>query len=118
MNIKDLVKEAHQTARDKGWWETPRNGLELAALVHREVSEFVEEIRQDGDFKPGETGIFDTALPYSDNIPRPFGPLVELADAILYIADYCGYMGWDLEDAIEKKLVYNKTREYKHGKKC
>ena len=41
----------------------------------------------------------------------------ELADAVIRIADMCGYLGIDLEKHIELKMKYNATREYKHGKR-
>lgn len=41
----------------------------------------------------------------------------ELADAVIRIADMCGYLGIDLEKHIELKMKYNETREYKHGKR-
>ena len=41
----------------------------------------------------------------------------ELADAVIRIADICGYSNIDLEKHIELKMKYNETREYKHGKK-
>ena len=40
----------------------------------------------------------------------------ELADAVIRIADLCGAMNIDLEWQISKKLEYNKSRAYKHGK--
>ncbi len=35
---------------------------------------------------------------------------VELADAVIRIADYCGRWGYDLGGAIVDKLEYNKSR--------
>lgn len=47
---------------------------------------------------------------------KPEGELIEIADAIIRLADYCGRNGWDLEEAVNLKMQYNKTRPYKHGK--
>ena len=41
----------------------------------------------------------------------------ELADAVIRIADMCGYLGIDIEKHIILKMKYNESRPYKHGKK-
>lgn len=40
-----LAKEIHENAVTHGWWDEPRNLLEIAALCHSELSEAVEEYR-------------------------------------------------------------------------
>lgn len=109
MTIRELQEQAHATAVEKGWYDgaTERNPLELIALVHSELSEAVEEARQNnylGAFKG----------PASD---KPIGFVVELADAVIRIADMCGHLGLDLEGAIEAKLEFNKSRPRRHGGK-
>lgn len=41
---------------------------------------------------------------------------MELADAVIRIADLCGHMGIDLDDIVRRKMDYNDKRPYKHGK--
>lgn len=48
---------------------------------------------------------------------KPEGVAVELADAVIRIADLCGHLGIDLEAAIALKMDYNETRPFKHGKR-
>lgn len=48
---------------------------------------------------------------------KPEGVAVELADAVIRIADLCGHLEIDLEEVIEIKMAYNEGRPYKHGKK-
>jgi NTP pyrophosphatase (non-canonical NTP hydrolase) len=109
MRIRKLQKRAHATATEKGWWEgrTPEDVqtvLACLALVHSEISEAVEAVRDEGvnDWMDGF---------------KPCGLAVELADAVIRIADLCGAIGIDLNDAIEAKMKYNETRPHRHGGK-
>lgn len=106
MNINDLIKEAHQTAIDKGWYEEPRAFGELIALIHSELSEALEDYRNGRHFKEI----------YFDG-EKPCGIPIEFADVLLRIFDTCGYLGIDLEEALRLKTTYNATRPHKHGGK-
>lgn len=123
MTIAELIKDAHERAKRKGWWdrqaekcdceehrgELDRDEVEATipeklALIHSEVSEALEAYRD------GELG---TLL---DN-GKPEGFAVELADVVIRIADLCGALGIDLEEAIKLKSQYNETRAHRHGGK-
>lgn len=102
--LNDLGKEAYERAVRKGFYENPPSVLERIALVHSELSEACEEHRQ------GRDGLwYDGA--------KPEGLGVELADAVIRIADMCHYLGLNLDHLIRLKSDYNETRPYKHGKK-
>lgn len=123
MDLHELVIRAHMDAKAAGWWDAPvRTDLEAAALIHTEVSEFVEDMRTPphkrvwldsvgwgryGAVRETETGIK----------LKPVGPLSELADVVIRIADLCGSKGWDLDAAIVAKLEFNRTRGHRHGGK-
>lgn len=95
MTINDLVSEAYTTAKEKGWWDYSRQALEIHALIHSEISEATSAVRDKNETHE----------------------LEELADAIIRIADYCGYKKWNLENALIRKMSYNKKRSYRHGGK-
>jgi len=109
LTIDTLVAEAHTTALDKGWWEgfedAEQRVPEALAAIHSEVSEAFEAYRRD------ETSYRERA----DGKPEGFG--VELADAIVRIADLAGALGVDLTFCLRRKLAYNKTRKHRHGGK-
>jgi NTP pyrophosphatase (non-canonical NTP hydrolase) len=117
MKLNDLCKEAHKLARSKGWYDTKdgeRNVGELIALIHSELSEALEEFREPSTRLNSIYYIIDNDIPQNK---KPEGYAIEIADAIIRIADLCGYLGIDLEEAIKIKMFYNKKRTHRHGGK-
>ncbi len=106
LTIKRMCDEAWLTADLHGWHQLPFNIPEKLALVHSEISEALEEYR--------DNSVVDLYVE-TDGKPEGFG--VELADAVIRIADLCGELGIDLEKCIKTKMEYNKTRPYRHGGK-
>jgi NTP pyrophosphatase (non-canonical NTP hydrolase) len=80
-SFDSLVKEAHQVAIDHGWWETPRDLETILLLILSEFIEMLEEYRNGKGF---ETYYVEG---------KPCGIPSEMADAIIRIADYMGWMG-------------------------
>jgi NTP pyrophosphatase (non-canonical NTP hydrolase) len=107
MNLNELIKESHETAIEKGWWDTERNFPEQLALMHSEISEVLEDFRKN---------ISLTEIYFEDK--KPCGVPVEFADLLIRVFDTCGRYEIDLEHALKIKMEYNKTRPYKHGKVC
>ena len=122
MSIKELVKEIHENAVAHGWWEKDVSFGEIIALCHSELSEALEEYRNE---RPNvyEHCIYcdlDTGNGFSKDCKiqkKPEGVAVELADCVIRIFDYCGKKNINIEEIIKLKHEYNKTRPYKHGGK-
>lgn len=124
LDISELVQEAHSNAVKHGFWDKPPEFGTSIALIHSELSEALEEVRAGNKIRPGtETPpVYYSGSGYVSTAPtqlckKPEGYATELADAVIRIADLCGYMGIDLAAVIREKMAYNATRPYKHGKK-
>lgn len=120
-SIKKWQVEAHRLAREKGWYSPPKSDLECLMLMVSELSEAAEEIRKGTpyiyqvDIHGDRTPSFGDLL--WDKGLKPEGELIELADVVLRILDYCESKGLDLEQALEIKHDYNRTRGQRHGGK-
>lgn len=102
-NAWDMMEcKVHSIAAEKGWWDEERNNGELVALIHSEVSEMLEALREE-DKK-------DEHLPLLDSIA------VEMADVVIRLMDMANARGYDLSGAICKKVEFNAGRPRKHGK--
>lgn len=101
--IKELCDECHAIAIDRGWYaDGERNKGELIALIHSELSEALEALR-DGNGP-------DKRCPGFNSLE------VELADALIRIFDMAGYLKLDLEGALQAKMEVNRNRPHRHGK--
>ena len=107
MCLNELMQECHRIAKEKGFWDEPRNVLEMLCLVHSELSEALEEYRISGS-----EGLNSVTM--VDEKPEGFG--IELADACIRLFDIAEGLNVDLMKAIRMKMAYNERRERKHGK--
>ncbi|GGF77390.1 hypothetical protein GCM10010912_23090 [Paenibacillus albidus] len=122
-SINELVKEAHENAVNKGWWNEDRSFGEVIALIHSEASEALEDYRngkwpdEEWYTKNGEIIRFFSDIEGQDATWKPCGIPSELADIVIRVFDACGRYGIDLERAILEKMAYNATRPQRHGGK-
>lgn len=97
-----VARDVHMIAKDRGWWDGERNNGEMIALMHSELSEALEALR------------FGTECLSTKIACKAIEE--ELADVVIRIMDMADARGWDVADAIQKKIEYNVKRTYRHGK--
>ena len=102
--INMIAKNVHENAKAHGFWEKWKNDGECIALMHSELSEALEALRQN----PRQQ---------DEHCPEHLNVTVELADCVIRIFDYAEANGLNIGDALIAKHNYNCDRPYKHGKK-
>lgn len=99
----EIQEEVKKNNIEKGWWKEDRNEAECIALIHSELSEALEALRKNN--------------PPDNKVPDHSSVEVELSDVVIRIMDMASMHGWNIAEAVLKKMEYNKTRSYKHGGK-
>lgn len=123
--MNKLAKKIHENAVAHGWWEEERSFGDIIALCHSELSEALEEYRNDKPYVYCELYLNDDCKESNNSClycqwgenEKPEGVAVELADCIIRILDWCGKKNIDIDKIIKIKHEYNKTRPFKHGGK-
>lgn len=111
--LNEMIPEIHENAIEHGWWEGGRDTAEIYALFHSELSEALEEYRNNKPYLYCEAHGSDwcqicygdtceispeidclkcfALREESDMVPhKPEGTIVELADVVIRIMDYLG----------------------------
>ena len=94
---QETVDRCHAIAVEKGFWEASQNLAEKLAMIHAEVSEALEELRQPefDRFKFGE----------------------ELADVMIRTMDLAGHLKIPMVLEVLSKMERNADRPRLHGKR-
>jgi len=102
-SFTELQQDIHNLAKEKGWYDEKREDGTLLALIHGEVSEVMEALR-DGN-------------PKDKKFPEYTESEIEMADIVIRCMDMSASKGWNLAGAILAKHEYNKSRPIRHGGK-
>ena len=144
-SLNQLRDEIHANAKEKGFYDNPR---EVGTLLMLIVSELAEALKADMvnyfcDFRKyekyrkeafelkhkQETDVefmprSPSSIQSSEKIEKKAFEMYikdtfedELADVIIRVLDICGYFNIDIERNVIAKMEYNKTREKMHSKK-
>jgi len=121
MEISELCKQAHTTAKEKGFYDRVNTFLDFAKQrqvggMHKYILEL--EIIRRMDLIHGELGEALEALRKNNRglcVKDTFED--EIADTFIRLGDMCDWLDIDIEKQIEWKMNFNATREKMHGKK-
>lgn len=105
-SIEQMARQIDAQNQKKGF----NDGFSLdraLLLVHSELSEAVEELRN---------GHTETEI-YLSEKGKPEGFPVEIADALIRLLHICARCEIPIGQVMQQKDAYNDTRTYKHGKK-
>lgn len=105
--LNNLAKAIHQNAKNKGFWDSPRNTGELFMLIISEASEALEAHR-----KVRKADLKQFALPNNGNVTDEqwfkisFENCIkdttadEIADVVIRILDYCASQEIEIKPAL------------------
>ena len=100
---KQMSGLINDLAKKKGWWDNQREDGTVLALVHSEVTEALEVLRNPSD--------------YPDEDQQKDHLAEELADVVIRVLDFAEYKDIDLGKALVAKHKKNCDRPHMHGGK-
>lgn len=114
--IARMTREVREVNEANGWFDDDRRPAEGLALLHSEVSEWLEALRSWGTEDATAVLVGHAAEhPEGAILPKPEGAGSEAADVLIRLLDECDRQGLDLAAEYRRKIAYNRTRGYRHG---
>jgi hypothetical protein len=124
MNLNNLIKDAYEIAKEKGWHDDPVSFPDYIANIHAELSEAWEEWRNnrglnevyytcERDYECGlyePHGINQECMGCSKH--KPCGIPFELADVVIRICDMFGELKITEEELSNQYLFYSTSDEF------
>ena len=102
--MNTIVEASHGASRDAGWWTNIETSepLDVQEMVPTKLMLIVSEVAE--AMEGHRKGLSDDHLKHRTMVE------VELADAVIRIADLAGALGFDLGGAVAEKMAYNASR--------
>lgn len=123
--INDIAKMIHRKAKEKGFWEKPRERATIMMLVVTELSEAVEADRAGRQIDHNALDMLDVSswseFPamstdlYLQGVKDTFEG--ELCDALMRLLDAIAFYNVDADRIIKNAMEYNRLRPDKNCKK-
>lgn len=117
--LATATAEVREVNEANGWFEDDRRPAEGLALIHSEVSEWLEAIRSWGLADATATecphGFLSDYCAKDHALPKPEGVGSEAADVLIRLLDECDRQDINLAAEYRRKIAYNRTRGHKHG---
>lgn len=121
MRIKELAKDIHRNAVNKGFWDINDNVGEKLMLVVSELGEAMEAHRADKFTAISVSNVTcrEDDKEFNEYFKRDIKDTFEdeLADSIIRLLDLSERLNIDIEAHIEAKMRHNLSRPKLHGKK-
>ena len=119
LGLVSLSIHAWSITEEKGFHDIGRTQVEDIALMHSELSEALEEIREGTPslYYRRPDGMTTDEFITNGEYNKPEGKAAELADEVIRIFDSAAEHNDPIVLAIIQKLKYNTTRPPLHGKK-
>jgi NTP pyrophosphatase (non-canonical NTP hydrolase) len=111
--MAELQADIVENNKAKGWHDDPPDLPAAMMMLVTEAVEAVEAWRAHGTEDATRMNLTGSLTHPS----KPEGVGSEFADILIRLLDDCYLFGIDLQAEVERKIAYNRTREYRHGGK-